>query len=114
MGSMKLVKIAALTVVTLLLVQAPVLAQPATTAAPAPAATAGPAPFSQLQGLGVGLTIIGAAWGIGTLAKAATESMARQPEIEARISTTAIILAALIEGVTLLALIILGFILGGG
>jgi F-type H+-transporting ATPase subunit c len=101
MDSMKLVKTAALTVLTLLLMQAPASAQPP--------AVAGAAPFSRLQALGIGLTIIGAAWGIGTLARGAVESMARQPEIENRISTTAIILAALIEGVTLLALILQGF-----
>jgi F-type H+-transporting ATPase subunit c len=100
---MKLAKSAALAVLTLFLAQAPAHAQ---------APTAGPAPFSQLRSLGVGLTIIGAAWGIGTLTKAAVESMARQPEIEDKIRTVAIILAALIEGVTLLALIILGFVLG--
>jgi F-type H+-transporting ATPase subunit c len=99
MGSMKLVKTAALTLVTLLLMQAPASAQAPT--------TPGHAPFGQLTALGIGLTIIGAAWGIGTLAKAAVESMARQPEIEGRIGTTALILAALIEGVTLLALIFL-------
>ena len=100
---MKLAKSAALAVVTLLLAQASAHAQPA---------GAGPAPFSQLRALGVGLVIIGAAWGIGGLARAAVESMARQPEIEDKIRTVAIILAALIEGVTLLALIILGFITG--
>lgn len=103
---MKLVKTAALSVVTLFLMQASANAQ-----TPAAAAAAGPAPFSQLRALGVGLVIIGAAWGIGGLAKAAVESMARQPEIEDKIRTTAIVLAALIEGVTLLALIIIGFIL---
>lgn len=100
---MKFAKSAALAVVTLLLAHAPAHAQ-------TPAS--GPAPFSQLRALGVGLVIIGAAWGIGSLAKAAVESMARQPEIEDKIRTVAIILAALIEGVTLLALIILGFITG--
>jgi F-type H+-transporting ATPase subunit c len=98
MGPMKLLKTAALVVVMLFLTQAPVHAQET-------AAGAAANPFSKLQAIGIGMTIIGAAWGIGTLAKGATESMARQPEIEGRIFTTALILAALIEGVTFLALI---------
>ena len=57
-------------------------------------------------GLGVGLLVIGAAYGIGKLAAAAVESIARQPEAAANIRGTAIILAALIEGFTFFALII--------
>ncbi len=51
--------------------------------------------------------IIGAALGIGSLAKGAVESMARQPEIAGNIQTAMIIAAALIEGVTFFALIII-------
>ena len=56
--------------------------------------------------LGAGLIVIGAARGIGQLASSAVEATARQPEAGARIFTTMIIAAALIEGVTLFALII--------
>jgi F-type H+-transporting ATPase subunit c len=56
--------------------------------------------------LGAGLIVIGAARGIGQLASSATEAIARQPEAGNRIFTTMIIAAALIEGVTLFALII--------
>ncbi len=52
------------------------------------------------------MVIIGAAFGIGTLAKGAVESMARQPEIAGNIQTAMIIAAALIEGVTFFALVI--------
>ena len=45
------------------------------------------------------------------LTRSAVESMARQPEIAANIQTAMIISAALIEGVTFFALIIVGFIL---
>jgi len=51
--------------------------------------------------------IVGAALGIGGLAKAAVESMSRQPEIANNIQTAMIIAAALIEGVTFFALIII-------
>ena len=53
--------------------------------------------------------IIGAAMGIGMLAKGAVESQARQPEIAGNIQITMIIAAALIEGATFFALIVIGF-----
>ncbi len=55
---------------------------------------------------GVGLTVIGAAYGIGRLAGSALESMARQPEVAGSIQTAMIIAAALIEGFTFFALYI--------
>src|SRR6516164_2642572 len=57
-------------------------------------------------GIGVGLIVIGAAYGIGKLANGSVESIARQPEAAGNIRTTAIILAALIEGFTFFALIV--------
>ena len=63
--------------------------------------------FGMLGGvIGCGLIVMGAAKGIGNLAGKATEAIARQPEMGGRIFTTMIIAAALIEGVTLFALII--------
>ena len=70
-------------------------------------AQTGPAPFSDLKAIGAGLVIIGAALGIGSLAKGAVESMARQPEVAGNIQGAMILAAALIEGVTFLALIII-------
>ena len=64
-------------------------------------------------GLGLGLLVTGAAYGIGKLAAAAMEGTARQPEAGGAIRTTAIILAALIEGFTFLAIIFV-LILGLG
>lgn len=55
---------------------------------------------------GAGLITIGAAFGIGKLASAALESMARQPEVAGNIQTAMIIAAALIEGFTFFALFI--------
>lgn len=66
---------------------------------------------SGLAAIGCGLVIIGAGVGIGWLAGAAVQSMARQPEVEGRIFTTMIIAAALIEGVTFFALILVVFVL---
>jgi len=65
------------------------------------------APFSDLKAIGAGLVTLGAALGIGILAKGAFESMARQPEIEGNIRTAMIIAAALIEGFTFFALAII-------
>ena len=59
------------------------------------------------MGLGIGLLVMGAAYGIGKLAAAAVESIARQPEAAGNIRGTAIVLAALIEGFTFFALIVI-------
>lgn len=56
--------------------------------------------------IGAGVTIIGAGYGIGRIGASAVESMARQPEIAGTIQTAMLVAAALIEGVTLFALII--------
>ena len=63
-------------------------------------------------GLGVGLTVIGAAKGIGNIGGNAMEAIARQPEAGGRIGTNMIIAAALIEGFTFFALVV-GIILAG-
>lgn len=58
--------------------------------------------------VGIGLVVIGAGLGIGKLASAALESMARQPEIAGSIQTAMIIAAALIEGFTFYAIFACG------
>lgn len=58
------------------------------------------------KGVGAGLAAIGAGIGIGQIGGPMTEAMARQPEILDKIQTGAIILAALIEGVALFAVVI--------
>ena len=57
-------------------------------------------------GLGAGLAVIGAGYGIGRLADGALQGMARQPEAGGDIRTAMIIAAALIEGVAFFALAI--------
>jgi F-type H+-transporting ATPase subunit c len=107
---MKFVKSAVLAVAFLVLAQGAALAQatPQNVKEASELAYAGQAKgaFSDTRAIGVGLIIIGAAFGIGGLAKAAVESMARQPETAGNIQTAMIIAAALIEGVTFFALII--------
>ena len=55
---------------------------------------------------GAGLVIVGAGYGIGKIGSCAVESMARQPEVAGNIQTAMLITAAMIEGVTLFALVV--------
>ncbi|MEN8143818.1 MAG: ATP synthase F0 subunit C [Gemmatimonadota bacterium] len=71
---------------------------------------AGPSLGVGLAIIGGGMAVIGAGLGIGRIGGQMTEAMARQPEAAAQIQTGAIILAALIEGAALFALVIAGFI----
>jgi len=70
------------------------------------AGTTGRSLIDLTSSFGVGLTVIGAAYGISKLAAAAYEGMARQPEVAGTIQTAMIIAAALIEGFTFYALFI--------
>ena len=72
----------------------------------AAAASNGDGLFMMGKAIGAGLTVVGAGLGIGRIGGSMTESMARQPEIMGNIQTAAIILAALIEGAALFALVI--------
>lgn len=58
------------------------------------------------SGIGAGLSVIGAALGIGKLAAAAMEAIGRQPEAASNIQTAMIIAAALIEGVALFSVVV--------
>jgi F-type H+-transporting ATPase subunit c len=76
-------------------------------AADQPGASGGPSiTFLTGSAFGAGLIILGAGFGIGKIGATAVESMARQPEVAGNIQTAMIITAALIEGVTLFALIV--------
>ena len=92
----KVTKIVALSVLAIIAMASPAAAQEA----------AGGSAVAFSGAFGVGLTVIGAAFGIGKLASAALESMARQPEVAGSIQTAMIIAAALIEGFTFYALFI--------
>lgn len=56
--------------------------------------------------LGAGLAAIGAAIGIGKIGGSAMEAIARQPESVNDIRTNMIIIAALVEGVALFAVVV--------
>ena len=57
-------------------------------------------------GLGAGITVFGAGFGLGKIGAAALEGTARQPEAANAIRTTMIIIAALLEGAAMLGLVI--------
>lgn len=98
----------------LLMLTVLVLSAPALAAEAAPAAEEGRG-FLLLQdkgaaflggAIGAGLVIIGGAAGIGRIGGSAVESMARQPEASGAINGVALILAAMIEGATLFAVVV--------
>ncbi|KAA3937991.1 ATP synthase F0 subunit C [Bacteroides ovatus] len=60
--------------------------------------------------IGAGLAVIGAGLGIGKIGGSAMEAIARQPEASGDIRMNMIIAAALIEGVALLAVVVLPLI----
>ncbi len=80
-------------------------AMPAFAAEPMGAQDA-PSNLLPLVALGAGLVTVGGGLGIGLLAKAAMEGIARQPEAAGSIRGAMIVAAALIEGFTFFALIV--------
>ncbi len=56
--------------------------------------------------LGAGIAVIGAGLGIGKIGSQAMEAIARQPEAASDIRSNMIVIAALVEGVAFLAVIV--------
>lgn len=56
--------------------------------------------------IGAGLAAIGASLGLGKIGSSAMEAIGRQPEATGKIRTNMIIIAALIEGVALFAVVV--------
>lgn len=57
-------------------------------------------------GIGAGLTVIGGGAGIGRLAAATMEGIARQPNAAGDIKTSLFVAAGMIEGATLFGLVV--------
>ncbi|MCB2204104.1 ATP synthase F0 subunit C [bacterium] len=57
-------------------------------------------------GLGAAIVVVGAGLGIGKLAAAALEAIGRQPEAAGDLRGAMIIMAALIEGIALFAVVV--------
>jgi len=62
-----------------------------------------------LAAIGAGLAVIGAGIGIGNIGAKAMEAIARQPEAVGDIRSNMILLAALIEGAALIAILLAFF-----
>ena len=58
-------------------------------------------------GIGMGLAIIGAGIGIGRIGGSAMDAIARQPEASGKIVPNMLIAAALVEGIAVIALILM-------
>jgi len=61
--------------------------------------------------IGAGITALGAGLGIGKIGSSAMEAIARQPEAAGDIRSNMIVIAALIEGVALFAVIVSALVL---
>jgi len=59
-----------------------------------------------ITSIGAGLAVIGAGLGIGWIGSKAMEAIARQPQAVGDIRANMILMAALIEGVALIALVL--------
>jgi F-type H+-transporting ATPase subunit c len=111
MNLMKFQKLVGLVVIVLLVGAAPALAQETPpTHGPQTVAFSGAALGA---GLGMGITIVGAGYGLGKIGSAAVESMARQPEVAGQVQTGMLIVAAMLEGATL-ASVLLCYLIGNG
>ena len=65
-------------------------------------------------GIGFGLTVLGAGKGIGDIGGNAVQAIARQPEAVGPIGTNMIIAAALIEGLAVISMGMLAFVVKPG
>jgi len=62
--------------------------------------------FGSIASIGMGLAVIGAAIGIGNIGAKAMEAIARQPEAVGDIRANMILMAALVEGAALIAIVL--------
>ena len=58
-----------------------------------------------IAAIGAGIAVVGAGIGIGKIGGSAMDAMARQPEIQGKIQTSALILAAFVEAVALFGVV---------
>mgnify|MGYP001401870799 FL=1 len=62
--------------------------------------------YGAFAAIGAGLAAVGAGIGIGGIGGSAMDAMARQPEMQGKILTNAIILIAFIEAVALFGIVV--------
>ena len=63
-----------------------------------------------MTAIGAGIAVIGAGLGIGLIGSKAMEAIARQPEAAGEIRSNMILMAALIEGAALIAILLSFFV----
>ena len=68
--------------------------------------------FGSITAIGMGLAVIGAGIGIGNVGGKAMEAIARQPEAVGDIRANMILMAALVEGAALIAILLAAFVMG--
>lgn len=61
--------------------------------------------FGSITAIGMGLAVVGAGIGIGQIGGKAMEAIARQPEAVGDIRSNMILMAALVEGAALIAIV---------
>ena len=61
--------------------------------------------FGSIAAIGMGLAVIGAGIGVGNVGAKAMEAIARQPEAVGDIRSNMILIAALVEGAALIAIV---------
>ena len=62
--------------------------------------------FGSVAAIGAGIAVLGAGVGIGRIGGSAVEAIARNPEAAAKITTTMLIAAALVEGIALFGVVV--------
>ena len=120
---MRMTKLVGLASVVFLCLAVPAFAGPSPgypDSAPSPGSPAATSPTSVALsgkgiacGLGIGLALIGAGIGFGRIGSSALDAMARQPEVAPRVLTGMLIIAAMLEGAALAA-VVLAFVVGNG
>jgi F-type H+-transporting ATPase subunit c len=68
--------------------------------------TAAAVSYVPFAAIGAGLAAIGAGIGIGKIGGSAMEAIARQPEMQGKIQSSAIVLIAFVEAVALFAVVV--------
>ena len=98
----------ALAAFAVLVTAVPAFADPATgTVGTTATVDAGKSGAGMGAGIGAGLAIVGAGIGIGLVGFAALSGIARQPEAAGKIQVNMIVMAALVEGAAIIALLVI-------
>jgi ATP synthase F0 subunit c len=110
---MRLLNLFAAVLAVLVLCAAPAMAADTPAGTTGTAVDAGKSGAGIGAGVGAGLAVVGAGIGIGLAALGALSGIARQPEAAGKIQVNMIVMAALVEGAAIIALLVICFALVG-